>query len=197
MLLSTVEQPFLVLQGEAVLRDGDRYSEDDLLFQIRGVFVAENQRVHAMMESTAPGIRPLLEPSDFEQQTPAYRQGLSYTIMETDSFLPFCSLTCYTTLHPAASCLCTLKACNCLPCFIVQQICSSFRRGRFNQTDCVILKAWTCCITDLIINMLLCWQGSSEELVLEMAAFCRKGTRVALPFGGDGKSGISTLLLIH
>ena len=66
-----------------MLRDGDHYSEDDLLFQIRGVFVETNQRLHAMMESTAPGIRPELDPSDFEQQTPAYRQGFSRSCSST------------------------------------------------------------------------------------------------------------------
>lgn len=62
------------LQGEAVLRDGERYSEEDVLFQIKGVFIEANQRLHAIMESTAPGMRPDLEPSDYEQQSPAYRQ---------------------------------------------------------------------------------------------------------------------------
>ena len=63
------------MQGEAVLRDGERYSEEDVLFKVRGVFVEANQRLHAMMESTAPGMRPDLDASDFEQQTPAYRQA--------------------------------------------------------------------------------------------------------------------------
>lgn len=63
----------ILLQGEVVLRDGERYSEQDVLFTFRGVYVAAIHRLHAVMESTAPGMKPDLELSDFQEQSPAYR----------------------------------------------------------------------------------------------------------------------------
>ena len=44
-----------------------------MLFKLQGVYIEANQRLHGIMESTAPGMRPDLEPADYEQQTPAYR----------------------------------------------------------------------------------------------------------------------------
>jgi len=60
-------------QGEMVLREGERFTEDDVFFRIDGLFVEETGRLHAVVASSAPLMYPNLEASDFEKMTYPYR----------------------------------------------------------------------------------------------------------------------------
>ena len=62
-------------QGEMVLRDGERFAEDDVLFRVQGLFVEETGRLHAVADSSAPLMHPTLEPADFKDVSYSYRQA--------------------------------------------------------------------------------------------------------------------------
>ena len=56
-----------------VVRDGEFHTEDDVTFAVSGVYVVESRRLHAVLEPKDSAIQHVLQPADFQEQTPAYR----------------------------------------------------------------------------------------------------------------------------